>query len=109
MDTSGGDFHIGGERSVGASTAVSTERLNIRFIFPRLLVRLIGLVLRQSVHYRCLLLAIAGSQTYDGPGSCTLRIPSEGRNVRIAKGVWRKRGSLVLSPTSLFDQDLLWQ
>jgi hypothetical protein len=47
---------------------------------------------RRSVHYRCLLLAIAGSQTYDGLGSCTLVIPSERRNVRIAKGVWRKRG-----------------
>lgn len=65
---------MGGERSVGASTAVSTERLNIRFISP-FLIRLIGPLLRQSVHYRCLLLASAGSYTGDKPGSCILLIP----------------------------------
>jgi hypothetical protein len=83
---------MGGERSVARSTAVSTETLNIRLIFPPFLVRLIWPLLRQSVHYRCLLLATAGSQACDRLRSCTLLIPSGGRNVRIAKGGVEEKG-----------------
>jgi hypothetical protein len=76
--------------------------------YPPFLVRLIGPLLRRLFHYRCLLLAIARNYTGVEPGSCSLPIPSERRNVRTAGKCAGKGGSSLLRPTSLFCCLLQW-
>lgn len=62
---------------------------------------MIGPLLRRSVRYRCLPLAIAGNYASGAPRSLSLPIPSERRNVRTAGKCAGKGGSTLLRPTSL--------